>query len=49
MKIIINGAGGRMGQEICRLASEGYKGSSLAAAIDKMGGEKSIITSASPE
>ena len=39
MKIIINGAGGRMGQEICRLANEGYRGSSLAAAVDKMGGE----------
>lgn len=42
MKIIINGAGGRMGQEICRLAGEGYKGSSLAAAIDKMGGENML-------
>lgn len=39
MKIIINGAGGRMGQEICRLASEGYRNSSLAATVDKMGGE----------
>ena len=39
MKIIINGAGGRMGQEICRLANEGYRGSSLAATVDKMGGE----------
>ncbi len=39
MKIIINGAGGRMGQEICRLANEGYRDSSLAATVDKMGGE----------
>ena len=39
MKIIINGAGGRMGQEICRLANEGYRGSSLAAMVDKMGGD----------
>ena len=39
MKIIINGALGRMGQEICRLAGEGYRGSSLAAMIDKMGGD----------
>ena len=39
MKIIINGAGGRMGQEICRLANEGYKDSSLAAMVDKMGGD----------
>ena len=39
MKIIINGALGRMGQEICRLANEGYRGSSLAAMVDKMGGD----------
>ena len=39
MKIIINGAGGRMGQEICRLANEGYRNASLAATVDKMGGE----------
>ena len=39
MKIIINGALGRMGQEICRLANEGYRDSSLAAMVDKMGGE----------
>ena len=39
MKIIINGAGGRMGQEICRLANAGYRDSSLAATVDKMGGE----------
>ena len=28
-----------MGREICRLANEGYRDSSLAAKIDKMGGE----------
>jgi len=39
MKIIINGAGGHMGREICRLATEGYRDSSLAAKVDKMGGE----------
>ena len=46
MKIIINGAGGRMGQEICRLANEGYKDSSLAAMVDKMGGD-GMLTSVS--
>lgn len=39
MKIIINGAGGHMGREICRLATEGMRDSSLAAKVDKMGGE----------
>ena len=39
MKIIINGAGGHMGREVCRLANEGYRDSSLAAMVDKMGGE----------
>ena len=34
MKIIINGSSGRMGTEIVRLAGEGYRGSSLAAAVD---------------
>ena len=38
MKIIINGAGGHMGREVCRLANEGYRDSSLAATVDKMGG-----------
>lgn len=38
MKIIINGAGGHMGREVCRLATEGMRDSSLAAMVDKMGG-----------
>lgn len=42
MKIIINGAGGHMGREICRLADEGYKNSALAAKVDKMGGEDTL-------
>jgi hypothetical protein len=39
MKIIISGAGGHMGREVCRLATEGMRDSSLAAMVDKLGGE----------
>jgi 4-hydroxy-tetrahydrodipicolinate reductase len=38
MRIILHGAGGHMGREVCRLANEGYRDSSLAATVDKMGG-----------
>jgi 4-hydroxy-tetrahydrodipicolinate reductase len=38
MKIIINGAGGHMGREVCRLA-ESSSQMSIAARIDKMGGD----------
>ncbi len=34
MKVIINGALGRMGKEVMRLLSEGYRASSLCAAVD---------------
>lgn len=34
MKIIINGAGGRMGKEVVRLAEEGFGGASVAAKMD---------------
>lgn len=34
MKIIINGAGGRMGKEVVRLAEEGFGGASAAAKVD---------------
>ncbi len=34
MKIIINGAGGRMGKEVVRLAEEGFGGTSVAAKVD---------------
>ncbi|MBE5756830.1 MAG: 4-hydroxy-tetrahydrodipicolinate reductase, partial [Clostridiales bacterium] len=34
MKVIINGAGGRMGIELAKLVEEGYKGSSLAGLVD---------------
>lgn len=34
MKITVNGAGGRMGREVVRLAEENFGGASLAAKID---------------
>lgn len=34
MKVIINGALGRMGKEVTRLLEEGYRGSALCAAVD---------------
>ncbi len=34
MKVIINGALGRMGKEVTRLLEEGYRGSALGAAVD---------------
>ncbi len=37
MKIIINGAGGRMGKEVVRLAEENFGGASLAAKVDICG------------
>lgn len=37
MHIIVNGAGGRMGQEVCRLLAE--QGHTLAAGVDPSGGE----------
>ena len=38
MKIIVNGAGGHMGREVCRLA-EAAENITVAARVDKMGGE----------
>lgn len=38
MKIIVNGANGRMGREVCRMISE-TEGMTVAASVDKMGGE----------
>lgn len=35
MKIIVNGSNGKMGQEINKLLIEGYKNSSLVAAVDR--------------
>ena len=37
MKIIINGAMGRMGKEVLRLLCEHYRGAELAAAVDPFG------------
>lgn len=37
MNIIVNGAGGRMGQQVCRLLAE--QGHTLAAGVDHFGGE----------
>ena len=34
MKVLIHGALGRMGREVCRLVDEGYEGSELACAVD---------------
>ena len=39
MKIIVNGAAGRMGAEVLRMISEGVRNSSLAAAVDRIGGD----------
>ena len=44
MKIIINGAAGRMGAEVLRMISNGARGSELAAAVDRVGGD-SILPS----
>ena len=38
MKIIVNGANGRMSREVCRMISE-TEGMTVAATVDKMGGE----------
>lgn len=38
MKVIVNGAMGRMGQQVCHLLKEGPF--TLAAAVDRLGGEK---------
>ena len=38
MKIIVNGAGGHMGREVCRLIEAG-EDSTVAARVDKFGGE----------
>lgn len=45
MKVIINGALGRMGKEVTRLLSEGYRGSSLFARVDAFGAEEGVYSS----
>ena len=39
MKVLINGAAGRMGKEVVRLCEEGFASSTIAAKVDKIGGE----------
>lgn len=44
MKIIVNGACGRMGSEVCRMADEGARNACVAAKVDKFG-TGNILTS----
>ena len=37
MKVIVNGACGRMGKEVVRLVNSGFEDSTLAASVDKFG------------
>lgn len=46
MKIIVNGAMGRMGSEVCRMALEGARGASVVAKVDKFG-SGDVLTSIS--
>lgn len=45
MKIIVNGASGRMGREVVRLLEEGYRGASLCARVDAFAKEDGVYTS----
>ena len=45
MRVIVNGAAGRMGRELVRLLREGYRGATLAAAVDKFANEDGILNS----
>lgn len=45
MRVIVNGACGRMGQELLRLLEKGYRGATLAAAVDKFSNADGIYTS----
>jgi 4-hydroxy-tetrahydrodipicolinate reductase len=44
MRILVNGACGHMGRAVMQLAESGYKGASLAAAVDPYGDDISIHT-----
>lgn len=46
MKIIVNGALGRMGSEVCRMADEGARGACIVAKVDKFGSDD-VLTSVS--
>ena len=45
MKVIVNGACGRMGQVVRRLLSEGYRGASYAGGIDPFSSVDDIVKS----
>lgn len=47
MKIILNGACGRMGRAVRAMVTEGRQGSSLAAAVDAFSKEDSVLTALS--
>lgn len=44
MRIILNGADGRMGREVRRIIETGYRGAELAAAVDPGASDKRIHT-----
>ena len=44
MRVIVHGATGAMGRQICALTEKGYLGSSLAAAVSPEGGPGIILT-----
>ena len=43
MKVIVNGAAGRMGRVVQRLLSEGYRGASFAGGVDAFFEEEGIV------
>ena len=45
MKVIVNGACGRMGRVVLRLLSEGYRGASLAGGVDAFSEDPAIVRS----
>ena len=46
MKVIVNGALGRMGKVVCRLLDEGYRGASFAGGVDAFSEDPRIAKSA---
>ena len=46
MKVIVNGACGRMGQVVMRLVSEGYRGASLCGGVDAFSTLPEIVKNA---
>ena len=43
MRVIVNGACGRMGKEVLRLLSEGYRGAALGGAVDAFSQDSTIV------